>query len=227
MHNSCILNAKRFFDAYGAEIRSVGGTINVIEIGSQDVNGSIRPCSPIDFKYIGVDFVHGNGVDVVLNDPYKLPFDDSSVDVCLSNSCFEHSEFFWVLYLEIMRVLKPTGLFYLNAPSNGMFHRYPVDCWRFYPDSGHALVKWANRNGIDACLLESYISHQYSGQLDDMWNDFVAVFLKSKKFSPIFKNRIVDKIDNFENGWTSRSPTTIINHKQLMEDRRKISGIDL
>ena len=30
-------------------------------------------------------------------------------------------------------------LFYLNAPSNGEFHRYPVDCWRFYPDAGGAL----------------------------------------------------------------------------------------
>jgi SAM-dependent methyltransferase len=71
---------------------------------------------------------------------YKLPFADGSVDVVLSSSCFEHSEFFWLLFLEILRVLRPEGLFYLNAPSNGPFHRYPVDCWRFYPDSGNALV---------------------------------------------------------------------------------------
>ena len=63
---------------------------------------------------------------------------------------------FWVSYLEILRILKPVGLFYLNAPSDGAVHKYPVDCWRFYPDSGQALVTWSKRNGFNNVLLECY-----------------------------------------------------------------------
>jgi SAM-dependent methyltransferase len=159
MHPTAISNCKSFFDAYASSFSSQP-KVKVIEIGSQDVNGTLRSTIPSSFEYVGVDFVEGKNVDVVLEDPYKLPFESESADIVLSSSCFEHSEMFWLVFLEIMRVLKPKGLFYLNVPSNGWFHRHPVDCWRFYPDSGRALVSWAKRNSINAALLESYTSLQ-------------------------------------------------------------------
>ena len=197
MHPTSLINARHFFDSYGPALAAgQPGRARVIEIGSQDVNGSLRSLSPQDFEYIGVDFVAGRGVDVVLDDPYVLPFEDGSADVVVSNSCFEHSEMFWLVFLEVMRVLKPRGLFYLNVPSNGEFHRWPVDCWRFYPDSGRALVTWARRNGIPAVLLESYTS----AQAQEQWNDFVAVFLKDERFAADFPTRILDRKQDFSNG---------------------------
>ena len=124
--------------------------------------------------------MEGKGVDVVLDDPHTLPFAAESVDIVVSNSCLEHSEMFWLSFLEMLRVLRPTGLLYLNVPSNGDFHRYRVDCWRFYPDSGVAMVSWARRNGLRPALLESFISDQYMG----LWNDFVAVFGKDEQSPP-------------------------------------------
>jgi len=215
MHDTSLTNAKFFFDTYQNSIRSNTEKVKVIEIGSQDVNGTIRSVCPADFDYVGLDFQDAKGVDIVITDPYKLPFANESVDVVVSNSCFEHSELFWVLFLEVLRVLKPTGLFYLNAPSNGAYHRYPVDCWRFYPDSGHALILWARRNGIDSLLLESYTSHKKM----DIWNDFIAVFLKERKFEHKFPARIVEKISNFDNGWTSKS-NYLLNHQPFPEDLR-------
>jgi SAM-dependent methyltransferase len=138
-------NGKFFFDTYVKPLNQA----TVADIGAQNVNGSLKDVFPENATYIGVDFVQGKGVDIIIDDPYKLPFEDNSLDAIVSSSCFEHSEFFWLLFNEIMRVLKPTGLFYLNAPSNGLFHRYPVDCWRFYPDSGNALANWANRSGYN------------------------------------------------------------------------------
>jgi hypothetical protein len=41
------------------------------------------------------------------------------------------------------RIVRPGGLIFLLAPSRGPEHRYPVDCWRFYPDGFRALAKWA------------------------------------------------------------------------------------
>ena len=192
MHPSALKNAKLFFETYSPSF--VSG--NILEIGSQNVNGSVRDVAPKQMSYIGVDFVNGKGVDIVINDPYKLPFEDGSFDIIVSSSCFEHSEMFWLLFLDAIRLLKPNGLLYINAPSNSDFHRYPVDCWRFYPDSGQALVTWGKYNGFHPALLESFISKKIRGT----WNDYVAVFIRDESFVESHKNRIIDTHKSFSNG---------------------------
>lgn len=221
MHPSALNNGKLFFDTYAPCFLDSNESVRVVEIGSQDVNGSIRQFCPEEFEYIGVDFVDGKGVDVIITSPYELPFDDNSVDMVVSSSCFEHSEMFWLVYLEIIRILKPHGLFYLNVPSNGMFHRYPVDCWRFYPDSGQALVTWSQRNGFDAGLLESYTSNQIGGGLENWWNDFVAVYVKNKDYISKYPKRILYTDIKYTNGVLDNLPIgELLNLQDLNEDHR-------
>jgi SAM-dependent methyltransferase len=193
MHQTALQNAKLFFDCYGKHFKS-GEKPKVVDIGSQDVNGSIKDVCPSYFQYIGVDFIQAKNVDIVLTDPYKLPFEDKSVDIITSSSCFEHSEMFWLSYLEILRVLKPKGIFYLNAPSRGDYHRYPVDCYRFYPDCGVALARWGEKNNYENILLESYIDS--NGE----WGDYVGIFLKDKSFQNTFLERILDFKKDYING---------------------------
>lgn len=219
MHPTAMSNCKGFIDAYANAFKAQGA-VKVIEIGSQDVNGSLRSLIPGNFEYVGVDFVQGKGVDVILEDPYHLPFEANSADIVLSSSCFEHSQMFWLVFLEVLRILKPRGLFYLNAPSNGDFHRYPVDCWRFYPDSGGALIAWAHRNSINAALLESYTSAQFK----DHWNDFVAVFLKDEGYVKDFPVRILDTKRDISNGLVHGSEA-FRNPSDLPEDRKKLAII--
>jgi hypothetical protein len=38
-------------------------------------------------------------------------------------------------------VLRPGGLLYVNAPSGGEYHAWPVDCYRFYDDAWGALAR--------------------------------------------------------------------------------------
>ena len=121
---------------------------------------------------------------------------DASADVVVSSSCFEHVEFFWVMFNEVLRVLKPAGLFYLNAPSNGDYHRYPVDCWRFYPDAAMALVRWGQRSGYRPALLESFTTYQRL----DVWNDSVAVFLKDEALVAQHPARMMGRVGRFMNG---------------------------
>lgn len=217
MHPSAMRNGDVFFQRYSHYIKS-NSPIKVVDIGAQDVNGSLREVCPKNVEYIGVDFVQAKGVDVVLEDPYVLPFSDSSIDMVVSSSCFEHSEMFWILFLEVIRILKPNGLFYLNAPSNGNFHRYPVDCWRFFPDSGRALVSWAKRNGHNSILLESFISYQQV----NVWNDFVAVFLKDAQFQNDYPERMFTGRNDVEN-------VSVSNHEEIIkfsgstEDLRNLS----
>ncbi len=39
-------------------------------------------------------------------------------------------------------MLTPDGLVAVIAPSGGYVHQYPLDCWRFYPDSWGALCAY-------------------------------------------------------------------------------------
>lgn len=203
-------HGRRFFETYIPR----GDGLTIVDVGAQDVFGSLRSVAPAGAKYIGVDFEAGKGVDVVISDPYSLPFDDASVDAVVSSSCYEHSEFFWLTYLESLRILRPQGLLYLNVPSNGYFHRYPIDCWRFYPDSGLALQNWARFNAKDVLLLESFIGKQLTG----VWNDFVAVFLRSTEHADLYPDRMLAKTNDYTNGLVAGS-TEFSNFARVPEDQ--------
>ncbi|CAN5373028.1 hypothetical protein BH11PSE11_BH11PSE11_31950 [soil metagenome] len=222
MHTTAMSHGRLFFQTYATKIP---GAI-VVDIGAQNVNGSLREVCPPNCKYVGVDFITGKGIDVVLQDPYKLPFEDASIDIVVSSSCFEHSEMFWVLFLEILRVLKPGGLCYLNVPSNGEFHRFPVDCWRFYPDSGNALVTWAKRNGYPTVLLESFTGHQAtSGEPSlQQWNDYIAVFLKDEAQIGQYPARIQHQYRSFDNGYL-HGGQSFVNEQFQPEDKRRLYSL--
>jgi hypothetical protein len=183
MHLTAMENGARFFNTY---CRSLSN-FTVVDIGAQDINGSLKSVMPENGTYIGVDFVPGRGVDVVLDDPYELPFSAGTVDFVVSSSCFEHSEMFWLLYLEILRVLKPARLFYLNAPPGSGYHCHPVDCYRFFPDSGVGLSRWGKHNGYNCAVLEHY-TH---------FSDYVCVTIKEESFIQKYPARIVSAHENF------------------------------
>lgn len=214
MHYSAMRNGRLFFETYVQHLDSA----KIVDIGAQDVNGSLRSVAPAHAEYVGVDFVEGKGVDVILDDPYVLPFEDDSVDVIVSSSCLEHSEMFWVLFLEMLRILRPTGVLYLNAPSNGAVHRWPVDCWRFYPDAGDALVRWAERNGLGPSLLESYVG----GMDSEGWSDFVSVYVKDREHAGRYPRRIVESTQHAFSNAKVRGESTLLHDQKLTEEQRML-----
>lgn len=87
----------------------------------------------------------------------------------------------------MVRVLKPGGFMYLNAPSTGYYHGHPVDCWRFYIDSWMALTEWEPQ----ALLIQSYLSNaeelgklpwlvdiQQEEFVSKLWQDSVGIYTK-------------------------------------------------
>ncbi|MEO1493521.1 MAG: methyltransferase domain-containing protein [Pseudomonadota bacterium] len=169
MHASSLENMQRCYDEYLARSPLLRQPkLTVVDIGGAHVNGSYADIfAAPKFNYVAVDVEAGDGVDVVLEDPNILPFEDRSADVVLSGQCFEHAEFFWVSFAEMARVVKDQGLIFLIVPSAGPIHRYPVDCYRFYPDAMAALAKYA-----DIPLIACW--HDNRGP----WNDLVAVFCR-------------------------------------------------
>jgi SAM-dependent methyltransferase len=148
-------------------------SLHIVDIGSYDVNGSYKQFmySP-KWRYTGIDLSAGPNVDLVLSSPYRLPFKSHSVDVIVSGQAFEHIEFFWLTWLEMTRVLKPGGLIFLVAPSRGPEHRYPQDCWRFYPDGYRALASFG---GLELISAETDWE-PHADEFSAPWGDTVGVF---------------------------------------------------
>ena len=115
----------------------------VLEVGSLDVNGSVREYFDRCDEYTGVDMRPGEGVDVVAN-AHKLPFLDAVFDTVLSCEMLEHDDRFWISVAEMGRVLKPGGVLILTARGNGFKpHAYPDDYYRFMPSAFRSLIKMA------------------------------------------------------------------------------------
>lgn len=184
MHDTAYAHGGLFFELYWD-----ASFADIVELGSQDVNGTLRDHRPPGARYLGLDLAPGKGVDVVVSRTHALPLADGSADVVVTSSAFEHDTMFWETFLELLRILRPGGLLYVNAPSNGTFHRYPLDCWRFYPDAGPALVAWAAHRGTAVELVEAFVAAPGK----EGWADFVGVFRKPDSSSLTRRGRIADR----------------------------------
>jgi SAM-dependent methyltransferase len=168
MHDTALKTGQAFFKCYGEK------GCSILDVGSQDVNGSLRPFIPEGAKYWGVDISPGPNVDQVIR-AGSLPFDQDSFDLVVSTSCFEHDPQFWVTFYEMCRVVRRGGFVYISAPSNGPVHRHPIDCWRFYPDSAVALAAWVTQAGD---MIIDVVENFRMSPSRDGWTDQVNIFRK-------------------------------------------------
>lgn len=175
MHESSYKNMKNFVENYLENYKNA--ELKILDIGSQSVNGSYKPLfNNPKWSYFGADMVKGENVDIVLNDIYNWKeIKSNSFDIVISGQAFEHIEYTWVTILEISRVLKDEGMSCIIAPSGGYEHRYPLDCWRFYPDGFKALAKYSGLN-----VLEVYTqwNEESFPDFDPIWKDTVLICKK-------------------------------------------------
>ena len=178
MHLSSLHKMKAFKEKYLNDF--IGKEIKVLDLGSQDVNGSYKPIFDVPgWHYVGVDAAPGKNVDVILTSPYRWNhFPKNSVDVIISGQAFEHIEFFWLTILEIRRVLKKNGICCLIAPSSGPEHRYPVDCWRFYPDGLKSLADFAGLQPLEVYTQWNDLEDYTDGS--NAWHDSVLIAKKKR-----------------------------------------------
>ena len=162
MHESSVKSMRAFFDTF------VKSPVSVLDIGSKGGHAYRDIALSGGHSYVGLDVEAGQNVDIVAADIYSWKkIKDETYDVLISGQAFEHIEFFWLTFREMVRVLKKGGCLCLIVPSKGDIHRYPFDCWRFYPDSMRALAKWGNVE-----LMESTTDEQAD------WGDCKGVFKK-------------------------------------------------
>jgi SAM-dependent methyltransferase len=172
MHATAIKSGSFFAQSYGG----IGKV--VIDIGGQDVNGSLRVFfENLGMKYICVDIEPHKSVDIVVKPGDKLPFENSSIDIIVSTSCFEHDPCFWITFKEMTRITKLGGFIYVNAPTNGPYHCHPGDNWRFYSDAGQALAYWSSFQFSNETIFPVKIVETFHIlPKNDVWLDFICIW---------------------------------------------------
>lgn len=115
----------------------------VLDVGSYDVNGSLRefihPWYPAE--YVGTDMRAGPGVDYVI-DATRLEtvFGQQRFDAVICTEMLEHAEDWKSVVKALKAVMAPGAVLYLTTRSEGFpLHDHPSDHWRFSLYDIHAM----------------------------------------------------------------------------------------
>ncbi len=110
----------------------------VLEVGSRDINGSVR--SHIEAwqpaAYVGLDLYPGSGVDVVCDAAdIDRRFGEYTFDIVVSTELLEHVRDWKRIVHNFKHVLKPNGILLVTTRSFMVdFHAHPFDFWRYERD---------------------------------------------------------------------------------------------
>lgn len=144
----------------------------VLEMGSLDVNGSVRENFP-EADYTGTDLRPGNGVDLVCPAeelPSKFPAGHFDIVLCLET--LEHCEKWRDVLSAGWCLLKVSGRMCVTTPTKKKgYHGYPHDYWRWeLEDYRHIfqnqrIVKEADNGARGIGVIVEKID-------DTLWMDF-------------------------------------------------------
>ena len=149
-----------------------------MEVGSRNVNGSLRPIiersSPAD--YIGVDIENGPGVDMICDaDKLVDVFGSNKFDLVVSMEMLEHVKDWQKVISNIKKACNPGGVILITTRSYGFhYHAYPYDFWRYEMNDMKEIF-----NDCEILALES------DGSLP-------GVFIKAKKPSDFQENNLLN-----------------------------------
>lgn len=90
----------------------------VVEIGSLNINGTVRDYFVDPVQYVGVDLAEGACVDMVC-DGQDVDLPSDSCDVAISTECFEHNPNWRETFLNMVRMTRPGGLVIFTCATTG------------------------------------------------------------------------------------------------------------
>ena len=186
-HVSCIL-----FGGTNLTKEEIQGK-KVIEVGSFDVNGSLRRIieSWNPAKYVGVDIKKGPGVDIVCKaEDIVEKFGKESFDIIVSTELLEHVRNWRKVISNLKNICKPGGIILITTRSKGfIYHAYPYDFWRYEVEDMAKIFS-------DCNILVLEKDFQISGVFVKLkkTNEFIEKDLSNYELHSIVSNRRVKVI---------------------------------
>ena len=196
--------------------------ISVLELGSYNVNGSIRTIFDNTTEYIGLDLIKGPGVDVVY-DGKHMPI-NQEFDLCISCECFEHNPNYLENFLKMIQLAKKDGVVVFTCASIGRSEHGTTETdmtsspgsmekWNYYKNLKKTdFTKKINLSKFFYKFLffENYISKdlyfigikskQHEKNLSNFRNEILSkntlVFDLNLNFSDVFERKMKFIIDN-------------------------------
>ena len=128
-HGTCIL-----FGCTNLKDKEINAK-KVLEIGSLDINGSLR-CYIESFnpeEYVGIDIVNGRGVDCICTVENLIDeFGTEKFDLVVATEVIEHIKDWKIAISNMKNICKSDGIILITTRSVGFpIHGYPHDYWRF------------------------------------------------------------------------------------------------
>ncbi len=138
----------------------------ILEIGSYNVNGTIRPFFQ-GSTYVGVDIIAGPDVDVVCPGE-KVADPDETYDLAVSCECFEHNPKWCETFLNMHRMTKAGGIVLFTCATTG---RLEHGTRRTLPTSspGNQEVGWNYYRNLTERDFRSRL------ELADLFNEYIFV----------------------------------------------------
>jgi len=153
----------------------------VLEVGSQDVNGSIKQLFT-ECDYTGVDWRPGPNVDIV-SLAHDMKF-DTPFDAVVSASMLEHDPY-WKQSLETMiQYIKPDGILMLSwgAALNAEHHNETAPDGKFHALPASWVVNLLDKNNmyIERFVYERQIAFEHKTPLQGFGEVGLVAFINSK-----------------------------------------------
>lgn len=112
-------NAQRvFFETVKSVYPEFFDGQKVLEVGSLDINGTVRDFFTNNKVYFGVDVGPGPGVDMVMSG-HEVPFETGYFDITVSAECFEHNPVWRETFHNMKRMTKDGGLIAFTCAGEG------------------------------------------------------------------------------------------------------------
>ena len=178
---------------------------NVLEIGSYNVNGSVRRYFRHPKRYVGVDLIEGPDVDVVCSG--EVFESEELFDVSVSTECFEHTPAFLEIFENMTRLTKPGGMVLMSCattgrPEHGTARTTPFDSPGTSSQEGEDANYYRNltrENFPDIMLETAFLNYRFftNREICDLY--FVGIKYGGVKpwdsmFDSIAKNAHVDML---------------------------------
>lgn len=175
-HPFLTINAKQRRAKFSQLVEEISDAPAVLDIGSGNtgISNVLGLTKLVQGGLISLDMCYASSVHVIC-DAHKLPFLDGTIDGVLIQGVLEHVRDPNRIVDEILRVLRPQGVVYVDVPFLQHYHQDPED-YRRYTITGLRQL-FSNFDEVDAG-----VSVGASSVLCDVLSEYPAIWFNNPMF---------------------------------------------